>query len=122
MIDPDTIEPLGTRLFVQRYELPETVVSGTRDDGSEYEIVTPEAWRRDRSLSVWEVLKVGPEADEAFRAGGGGIKVHDSYEGHVHEAFEVGDIIETAAWTHVPLGNDKNYFVLAESVTVLHKY
>lgn len=123
-IDPADIQPTQTRLLVSRYELPEVISEVEGPDGETVEIVTAEAWRRDRSQSIWNVVAVGPDVNRVLREEGVVIQIHEDYDGDVRDSglVEPGDIIETGAWTHVPLGDERHYFVLAESIRVIHKW
>jgi co-chaperonin GroES (HSP10) len=51
------IKPTGTRLLCVQYEKPEETPGG---------IIIPQGSRRDTSNQLWEVVAVGPKAEEAL--------------------------------------------------------
>lgn len=97
-VDPQNLRPLGTRIIVRKYELPEKIGS----------IHVPEAWRGDRSLQVFEVVKTTEKANAAL-----GIELTPD------------DIVETRrSWemvSHPQLPED-HYFLNAEDVASIYPW
>lgn len=97
-VDPTQLRPLGTRIIVRKYELPEKIG----------QIVVPEAWRKDRSLQVFEVVKTTSKANRAL-----GIELTPD------------DIVETRrSWemlAHPALPED-HYFLDATDISGVHQW
>lgn len=85
MIDLDKVQPLGPRLLVRRYTLPETIRG----------IIIPENHRHDKTVSLWELVKATPEA-ETF----------------VGQSLEEGDLIQTRPYRGLQVPDHEDHFIL----------
>lgn len=108
-LDPKTLKPRRDLILGRRYELPETLAEGEREDGEAYQIVTPEAWRTDRSTQVFEVVRVGDAVPAIL-----GMELTPDDIVVMERSWQV---------THaVGVGTDPHFFLQARKVTQVHPW
>jgi hypothetical protein len=115
LIDIDNLQPYGDRLIVTRYQKPETVKG----------IIIPEAYRGDRSQTLWELVKWNePQARDSLFKEGVVIIGWEEVKADLSTAdgipLRVGMIVQTLAWSQTDLGDGKHFSVEPKNVRALH--
>lgn len=97
-LDINTVHPIGAKILVRLYERPETVGS----------IILPDAFRKDYTLSCWEVVTAGPRAsavlgtellpDDIIQTPSMAAVYVDSSDGHDYFMVEAAQVLALLRW------------------------
>jgi len=111
--------PYADKLIVTRYQKPDSI----------HGIIIPEAYRGDRSQTLWELVAWNePQArNSLFKHG---IVILDHEGGNCALVTELstaaaiplyeGMIVQTKAWSQIDLGDGKHFIIEAQNVNALH--